>query len=193
MNSKITLYYIIAIGSSVMAYFVFVAIAPILYMQAYGIKLQHYGLYQGFLALTYCICSFSNGYFIRKYGTKKCTIFCIVCLLIFVILSFGASLLNVNNPFLITFIMMFLSVGIMMPSNVLYPLMFDILPESKGKTSAILTFVKMVVLGSGIQIAISFYNGSFISLGITLGSIVSISLYYTYKLLITENEVTKLN
>lgn len=192
INSRPTLYYIISIGSVVMAYFVFVAIAPLLYMQVYKVELKHYGLYQGFLALTYCIASFSNGYFIRKYGTKKCIIFGVICLSIFVILSFGAAIINLNNPLLITCIMFFLSVGIVIPSNILYPLMFEILPNSKGKTSAILTLVKMVVLGGGIQIAIYFYNESFVSLGITLGSIVVISLYYTYKVLIIEGEVSKL-
>ena len=70
-RSKKTIYYILAVGFAVSPYFIFAALAPILYIDSYGMLLQHFGLYQGSLCLVFTIFSFSNGWIIKKFGTKN--------------------------------------------------------------------------------------------------------------------------
>lgn len=192
-SSRKTVYYIFSITFAIVPYWIFIAISPILYMDSFGVKLEHFGFYQGAMALIFSILSFSNSWMISKFGTKKPSYLAIVCFIIFLISDSYIIYFNITNPIIITASMVVLSIGCVIPCNILYPLMFEILPESKGKTSAALTALRMLLTASGIQFASYFYDGTFFMLGITLSILVSLSLFYTYKLMITEGEIIKLH
>lgn len=191
-KSRKTLYYVLAVGFAVSPYFIFASLAPILYIDSYGISLQHFGLYQGSLCLVFAIFSFSNGWIIRKFGTKKPVYFSLICYIIYLIFSSYILIADINDPVIITSSMFLLSIAVVVPCNILYPLMFEILPESKGKTSAILTSVKMLTLATGVQFASYFYDHTFLMIGITIGTIIFATLFFTYRLLFSENEISKL-
>ena len=101
--------------------------------------------------------------------------------------------MRIDDPFIITLSMLIQSIAVVVPCNILYPLMFDILPESKGKTSAILTTVKMLTLAFGVQFASYFYDNTFLMIGITLAMVILAALFFTYKILFSLREVKKLS
>ena len=191
-KSKKTIYYILAVGFAVSPYFIFAALAPILYIDSYGISLQHFGLYQGSLCLVFAIFSFGNGWIIRKFGTKKPVYASLIFYMLYVIYAIYILANRIDDPIIITSSMFLLSAATVIPCNILYPLMFEILPESKGKTSAILTTVKMIVLTFGVQFASYFYDYTFLMTGSTIIVIVLATLLFTYKILFIEGEVRKL-
>lgn len=191
-KSKKTIYYILAVGLAISPYFIFAALAPILYIDAYGISLQHFGLYQGSLCLVFAIFSFCSGWIIRKFGTKKPVYASLIFYFIYVIYASYILLQRIDNPIIITSSMFLLSVASVVPCNILYPLMFDIIPESKGKTSAILTTVKMITLAFGVQFASYFYDHTFFMIGITILMIIVLTLFFTYKILFSEGEIKNL-
>ncbi|MGV2432298.1 MAG UNVERIFIED_CONTAM: MFS transporter [Rickettsiaceae bacterium] len=192
-QSKKTMDYILLICFSVVPYWIFIAISPILYMEGMGVKLEMFGFYQGALALIFSIFSFANGLLIRNFGTLKYVYFGIICYLVFIILCLITVFLGVNNPIIITLLMLLLSIGTIIPCNIFYPMMFEILPESKGKTSALLTSLRMIVIATGIQFVSYFYDGTFFTLGLIICLFVILNLFFTYRLLIQKNEITKLN
>lgn len=191
-KSKKILYYVLAVGFAASPYFIFASLAPILYIDSYGISLQHFGLYQGSLCLVFAIFSFSNGLIIKKFGTKKPVYFSLICYILYIIYTTYILVANINDPIIITSSMLILSAAVAVPYNILYPLMFEILPESKGKTSALLTTVKMLALAMGVEFASYFYDHSFLMIGISITIIVLATLFFTLKLLFTENEISKL-
>lgn len=191
-KSKKTLYYIFSVGFAVSPYFIFAAISPILYIDAYGISLQHFGLYQGSLCLVFAIFSFCSGWIVKKFGTKLPVYISFAFYLIYVIYAFYILAAGINDPIIITTSMLLLSVATIVPCNIIYPMMFNILPESKGKTSAILTSVKMLTLAFGVQFASYFYDHTFLMIGLTIVFIIIASLFFTYQILFKEGEIKNL-
>ncbi len=71
-KSKKAIYYLITLIFLFQAYWVFIGIAPILYMRDLGVPIQQFGLYQGALAAIFSVFSFSSGYLLNKFGQKRC-------------------------------------------------------------------------------------------------------------------------
>jgi DHA1 family bicyclomycin/chloramphenicol resistance-like MFS transporter len=193
LQSKKTLYYILTICFSVTPYWIFIGISPILYMKDLGVTLYEFGFYQGSMAALFALASFSNGFFIRKFGARKCTYFGVVMAISFIILCSIALILKVHNPLIITLLMHILALAEIAPSNILYPLMFEVIPEAKAKTSAILIAIRMIIIAFGVQFAGYFYDGTFMALGIIIIIGTIAMLWFMYKLLIIEGEIKKLS
>jgi DHA1 family bicyclomycin/chloramphenicol resistance-like MFS transporter len=192
LQSKKTLYYILTLCFSVTPYWIFIGLSPLLYMNDLGVTLYEFGFYQGSMAALFAIASFSNGFFIRKFGTRKYTYFGIFMAILFIISCSIALIVETKNPLMITVIMHISSLAAIVPSNILYPLMFEEMPDAKGKTSAILTAIRMILIACGVQLAGYFYDGTFMALGIILIAGTIAMLWFMYKLLITEGEIEKL-
>jgi DHA1 family bicyclomycin/chloramphenicol resistance-like MFS transporter len=192
LQSKKTLYYILTICFSVTPYWIFIGISPLLYMNDLGVTLYEFGFYQGSMAALFALASFSNGFFIRKFGTRKYIYFSIFMAISFIILCSIAVILETKNPLVITMLLNILALAEIAPSNILYPLMFEIIPAAKGKTSAVLTATRMIVIACGVQLAGYFYDGTFMYLGIIIIIGTISMLWFMYKLLITEGEIKRL-
>lgn len=193
LQSKKILYYILTICFSVTPYWIFIGISPILYMNDLGITLYEFGFYQGSMAALFAIASFSNGFFIKKFGTLKYTYFGIFMAILFIILCSIALILKTKNPLTITILINILALAEIVPSNILYPLMFEVIPEAKGKISAAITAVRMIIIACSVQLAGYFYDGTFMVLGLILIIGTIAMLWFLYKLLIVEEEIKKLS
>ena len=191
-RSKKTLYYIFTICLSVIPWWIFAGIAPILYMQDMGVTLYEFGFYQGITAVVFSIGSFGNAYIVKIMGTRKYVFFGIAMFILFLILCMTIIIMQIKNPVIITFTMVILAIAELPSSNILYPLMFDTLPEAKAKTSAILNALRMSSIAFGVQLVGYFYDGTFRVLGIVLCVAVSVMILCMYKLLIEEGEIKRL-
>ena len=79
---------------------------------------------------------------------------------------------NGHNPLLITLAFIPFVIGQIMPGNIIYPLYLNLMPEAKGKLTAIIQGGRLIFASLGIQIASYFYQGSFRNIGIIVGSFV---------------------
>ena len=168
LQSRPAFYYIATIVLVLQGYWVFIGMSPIFYMESLGVSLKHFGLYQGALAALFSLCSFGSCIFIKRFGQKKCLFASLYVLALFMVALLTATLFNVKNPLLITAIMGIQSVGILMPMNILWPLMLEAIPSAKGKISALCISSRLLVTALSIQIASYFYNGTLRSLGSTM-------------------------
>ncbi len=119
LRSRRIIYYLLTINLLVQAYWIFVGISPILYMNDLKVSLTEFGFYQGALATAYCLLSFISGYLLRKYGTKKCFVFGLTLLVLFILASIMAIIWDISNPLLITSVVIVHSIGILFPCNIL--------------------------------------------------------------------------
>ncbi len=150
------------------AYWIFVAISPILYMNDLGVSLQDFGFYQGSLSVFFAIGSFSSGYFLRKYGVSQCIRFSIRLSIISLCLCLLLIILNAKSPLIITALMCLVSIANIIPCNVLWPLSINVIPAAKGRTTAFMTSSRLLVTAFAVQFVGYFYDGTFIPLGIAV-------------------------
>lgn len=150
------------------AYWVFIGLAPVLYMEDLGVSLKDFGYYQGSLAMTFGVISFMAGRIIDRYGQQLSLN---VSLFLCVAGSLMLAVLTINNcddPLSITLAMLVFSAGVVMPITILYPMTLAIFPEAKGRVTAIWQSSRLIMTSIGLQTAGYFYNGTFQIIGIII-------------------------
>jgi len=157
-------------------YWIFVGMSPLLYMKDLGIHLTHFGYYQGSLALTFALGSLLFGFIIHRYDHKKMLklanqifIFSFLCIML---VAFQYD----SNPLFITLAFIPFVIGQIIPSNILYPLYLNLMPESKGRLTALIQGGRLVFASIGLQVAGYFYQGSFFNIGIMISSVIFVGI-----------------
>jgi DHA1 family bicyclomycin/chloramphenicol resistance-like MFS transporter len=182
LRSSKALYYVITIGMFTQAYWIFIGIAPILYMEGLGVSLEHFGFYQGAICAVFAFVSLVSGYFLRKFGQKNCFFFGIYLFGVFIIATAALVILDVRNPLIITLLSLILSVANVFPINILWPLSLEAVKNAKGRISAMFVSSRLIITAISIQIVSYFYDGSFVQLGIAMCLTLLIGLWTCYKL-----------
>jgi hypothetical protein len=64
-----------------------------------------------------------------------------------------------HNPLIITLAFLPFVIGQIIPSNILYPLYLNLMPEEKGRLTALIQGGRLIFASIGLQIARYFYDG----------------------------------
>ena len=187
LRSKKAMYYILTTCFITIAYWTFIGIAPILYMESLGVSLSHFGFYQGALAGAFSIFSLSSGYFLRIFGEKHCFNFSIGLLLIFLVLTIIAIIFEIKDPLIITIICLIESVGVVIPINILWPLSLEAIPTARARITAVFASLRLILTAVFIQAVSYAYDGTFAYLGIAMIFTTIVALWFCYKLYGEEN------
>lgn len=153
-------------------YWIFVGISPLLYMEALGVDLKHFGFYQGILAFIFALGCFIQAFFIHKLSQRQWFVFA-QCLYVFSLFCLIEVLISETmNPLHITLGFLPFVISQIIPSNILYPLALHFQPEDKGKISALMQGSKLMLSALFLQIVAVFYTGSFRNIGLILAAII---------------------
>lgn len=182
-KSKKAIYYITTIIFMIQAYWVFIAISPILYMKDLSVSLEEFGLYQGAMAVAFSVINFSNNFLLNKFGKKKCFNTSILILILFIIATIFFILFNIKNPILITLVTVLAATSMVIPCNILWPRSLEVIPDSKGRITAVLVSGRLIVTALFVQLIGYLYRGTFRELGIAMCVSSIIALVACYKLL----------
>ncbi len=166
LKSTSALLYTGCIIALISSYWMFIGMAPILYMDDFGVSLAHFGFYQGALAGTFCLMSFLSGPLLRRFGQKRCFYSSVFLLGVFWLAVAACVIEKVTSPLLITATMALASIGNVLPINILYPLALEAVPRAKGRMSAFMLAGRLLLAAGALQIVSYTYNGSFLSLGV---------------------------
>jgi DHA1 family bicyclomycin/chloramphenicol resistance-like MFS transporter len=123
---------------------------------------------------------------LRKFGQRNCFFFSVFLLASFSQLLPMLILFNVKDPVLITAVMLVQSVGIILPINILWPLMLEAIPGGKGRLAAVAVAGRLIVTALSLQVASFFYDGTFRSLGMAMGVFMALTFWAGYKLFQTD-------
>jgi DHA1 family bicyclomycin/chloramphenicol resistance-like MFS transporter len=162
----------------IVPYWIFVGISPLLYIKDLGVPLAHFGYYQGIFALIFAIGSVLYGLKLknRQYNQRK-MIHIAIIILIFALISIAiTTITNSRNPLLITLSFVPFIISQIIPSTILYPLAINFIPEAKGKVSAIMQGVRLIITALCLQIIGYFYNGTFQNIGIILTTFILLAV-----------------
>lgn len=159
-------------------YWIFVGMSPLLYIKDFGVSLQHFGYYQGSLALIFAFGSVLFGFMIKNsnHHLKKMLTFTLSIFIVSIIILSALTFSNSENPVWITFGIVVFVIGQIIPSTLLYPVALNFMPHAKGRVSAILQGGRLIVTALGLQIAGYFYLGSFQNIGIIIASFILIAV-----------------
>lgn len=169
-QSSTLLLYISEMAASCAPYWIFVGIAPLLYMNELGVSLHHFGLYQGSLALVFALGSVVYGFWIKNisYTQNGMLRFGIQLQTFSIFTLFLALVFKTVDPLIITLSFTPFIIAQIIPGTILYPISLHIIPEAKGRVAAVISSVSFIVSAIGLQVAGYFYEGSFLSLGVIL-------------------------
>ncbi len=150
------------------AYWVFIGMAPILYMGSLGVSLKHFGYYQGALALMFSLVSISSPLTLSKLGLKNCLK--LSCVLSFITLFLMSWVIwkAPKNPMLITGLMLILSIAAVFPLQILYPSALELVPRGKAKISALITAMRLLVTALFLETVSYFYTENFAAIGLSI-------------------------
>jgi MFS transporter, DHA1 family, multidrug resistance protein len=159
--------YLIVLSALCQCYWVFIGMSPILYMDDLGVSIKEFGLYQGAIAGVFAISCFASVYFLKKFGTVKCFKISTFLLCLFFVLTAIATIFNINDPIILTLIMLIEAVAMVYPINILWPLALSAVRGAKGRMGAMLIAVRLISTAIAIAIASYYYNGTFLTIGIS--------------------------
>ena len=149
-------------------YWVFVGMSPLLYMKALSVSLSHFGYYQGILAFVFGIGSILFGLIIHKVTPKNMLTFANLIFMISLIGLAAITINNTHNPLLITLVFLIFVIGQIIPGTILYPITLNLMPDAKGRVSAVIRGGLLIVNAVAIQIASLTYQGSFQNIGVII-------------------------
>lgn len=164
-KSREAVLYIVGLAFCVGAYYTFVGMASIIYVDSFGVSLKKFGIYQGLLTFTFGIVSIFSGSIIRKLGKKIAFSISLALMAAFLLSCLLTIIFNVQNPNYITAIILLLSAGVVIPCNMMYVLGLDSIAGASGKISGLITTGKWLFTIVGIQTASYFYTHDFRSTG----------------------------
>jgi len=187
LRSKKVLLHILAICFFVQAYWLFIAISPIFYIGSLGVSLAHFGLYQGSLATAFGLVSLISPYLFRKFGQRECFYASIFVMLLFIITMSILVITENRNPLIITATMLLAVTGMIIPINIIYPIMLETVKGSKGKLSALAAAIRFTLTAVSIQTLSLLYNGSLLHIGIITCASILVGIAACYALLKSVN------
>lgn len=175
--------YMLCINLLIVAWWVFVGMAPILYIDDLNVPLNHFGYYQGSVALAFSVASIMNLKLLKVFNQKSifnfgkwlCGISAVLILLI--------SLLRILNPVIITMSIILFSIGLAFTFNILYPYSLEIVENAKGRIAALLQSSRLLMTAFLLQIVSYYYNGQFLPIGIAMFATILFSFITIQKLL----------
>ncbi len=162
-------------------WFVFVALAPIIYTDALGTHLLEYGFYQGVVAAIFGVGSLLSVPFMRCAGKKLSLAISFLCMGFFILFCGLGNILSFSyTPWGIALLVILGDIGTIIPCNILYVIAIEALPHASSKISAMIIMLRWVFACLGIQIAAWFYNKSFLSTSnvMVLMFIMAITLFW---------------
>ncbi|MFI4937885.1 MAG: MFS transporter [Candidatus Berkiellales bacterium] len=168
LKSTKVLGYIFSISLIASAYFVFVGMAPILYMEDMGVKLQHFGYYQGVLSLAFALVCVLSPPLLNAFGLKRCLYFGMALCFIGALLILGLVIKEINQPFIITAFGVIFSLGAAFPINILYPRLLQAIPHTQGRSAALGQSIMLLLIAILIQGVSYIYVGHFKPIGLVM-------------------------
>ncbi|MGN6670789.1 MAG: MFS transporter [Candidatus Nucleicultricaceae bacterium] len=156
----------------IVPYWIFVGLAPLLYLKDLGVSLKAFGFYQGSFALVFAFGSLASGFLVSRFSHKR-LLNASLLMFLFSLLTLGVAIATkTTNPLWITLSFMPFVIGEVLPTTLLYTLALNWRPEAKGRISALLQGGRLILSAIFLQLAGHLYTGSFQTLGLILAGFV---------------------
>lgn len=183
LKSPRLMIFALSISVLIVPYWLFIGISPILYMESFGVTLQHFGLYQGALAAAFGILSLLSARILSALGQRRCLHYGIILTCITLLLFIWLTITDLKSPLIITSVMVIGAIAVLFPLNILFPLSIDIIPNAKGRSTAIILSARLVFTAAALQIVSYFYHGTLFPISLTMAICLIVFLPFMWLLM----------
>lgn len=181
-SSRKLMFFVMAICLMTVSYWTFIGMAPILYMEGMGINLKYFGLYQGSLAGAFSIISILSPKLLTWYGQKKCLYYSLFLYIFSVVVLFFVTMSGIQDPMVITGVMIIYAIAAVFPVNILYPISLEVIENSKSRIAALINGIKLLGIAFTLELISYFYVGRFLPLGSALLIMLTLGLFLVWKI-----------
>ncbi len=150
------------------AYWLFMAMAPIFYMESMQVSLKHFGFYQGSLSLTFALVCIMSPLVFKWWGQSRLLASGLVICFLSALLIIAMVFLQVKEPLLITCVLILFSIGVVFPINIIYPALLEIVPHAKGRAAGLGQAILLVMTAVMLETVAYFYQGEFLPIGLAM-------------------------
>lgn len=179
-KSTKSMLYLITISFACQAYWIFIAMSPILYMNDLKVDILQFGFYQGFIAAVFAFVSLISNKLTEKFGAVRCFIVSVFLVVLFFFVVSWAVICDIKSPFVITSIMALQAVCMAYPLYILWPLATTSIPGANARLSALLVNFRFLITAILVELVSFFYSGNFVSIGIAINVVLVICLATGY-------------
>lgn len=167
-QSKPFLFYMLFFAAMYVPWWLFVGVAPLLFVKNLHVSLRAFGMYQGVVALAFGVGSILFGFVVNHRSRKLwLTITLWIFVLSFFLMAWVTWWQN-TNPAMITLAMLVITVGEVIPSVIVYPLCLILMPDAKAKVTALMFIARLTIASVSLQLLGYFYDGTFRNAGVTI-------------------------
>lgn len=177
LKSSKVMAFIMSLTLTGVAYWAFIGMAPILYMDGLGVELKNFGYYQGAISLAFGIVSLLSPRIINILGLKNSLHYSLVGCFLTSLLIVVIATLGINSPLMITAAMVLFSIFVVFPVQIMFPEALHIVPNTKARVSALMNSLRLILTAGVLEVISYFYTGDFFLLGITTAMLMLISLF----------------
>ncbi len=183
LRSKNFVYPMIGLCSLVIPYFVFVGVAPLLYLNDIGMPMSQYVWFQASVVAVFSLLSLVVSYWTDSLDMDRLNRISIWFLFFTAIALVLVGLLMVDNPWLLTGLMCCAAAGMVVPCLVLYAKAISRFPELQASSNALFQSVRMLMLSIGSALAGAVYNGTYAPIGMISGFYVLLGFLLVFPIL----------
>ncbi|OYV45433.1 MAG: hypothetical protein B7X06_04540, partial [Verrucomicrobia bacterium 21-51-4] len=126
------------------SYWIFIGMAPILYMDGLGVPLHEFGFYQGAIVLPFALVSLLSPKLMAWMGYVRSYRVGLGFVMLGMVSMLVLILTGYSSPKAITATMMVVAMGLVFPINLLYPAALFAVEGAKGRAAAALNAVRLV-------------------------------------------------
>jgi DHA1 family bicyclomycin/chloramphenicol resistance-like MFS transporter len=182
LASKKLMTFVWGIGFLVVPYWVFIGMAPILYMEDMGVDIRHFGFYQGAIAGVFSVVSIFSPKILERFGQMNCLSYSKKISFVAAIGALIMTLLDVHHPLIITGLMLVFAGAVVFPINILYPLSLELVENAKSRTAALIQGLRLLLTAFFLELISYFYTGKFMPIGLAIFFTTMISLLFIRKI-----------
>lgn len=181
LRSPIYMRYFYGIVFLIVAFWTFIGMGPIVYMEGMGIPIHQFGFYQGTVAGAFCVVSFLSPMIMNKFGQIKCFKVSTCMLVVFASLLGLSAVFLPDMPILITALMALFGIFFVFPINVLWPASLEVVPDTKARASALMNVGRLIGTALSLEGVSYLYTGQFFHTGIFIFGASLAAVYFFAK------------
>ncbi len=150
------------------AYFMFIGIIPLLFMETLNVPLSQYAYYQGSVVGTFATVSLVIPILIKYFDSNQLLRGSFWLSLIAGGILFGIGVMHQDHPLSITFFMCLFTGGIALPGCIMFSSIMDMFPSLRASSAALFQALRLLFMAIAASVMGAVYDDTFFPVGIII-------------------------
>ncbi len=168
LNDTIFVFATLSMSFLTAAYFMFIGIVPLLFMETLNVPLSQYAYYQGSAVGTFAAVSLVIPLLINHLDSNKLLRGSFLLSLIAGAILFGIGVTHQDHPVSITFFMCLFTGGIALPGCLMFSSIMDMFPTMRASSAALFQALRLLCMALATSLMGAVYDNTFLPASIII-------------------------